>query len=157
MKDRREDERTVYLIVNPEGKRYVGVTKDLVSRLRQHMRAVSVVGHSLRHFGREMHRVFVLARLPKDEAFQFEQDAIEQCGSLWPHGLNYTAGGENPPAPKKGRAINSSESQIATGRVNFDRGRKLPKSPEHREKIRQARLRFWAQKRALESGQAMAA
>lgn len=83
----------LYLITSPSGKRYVGVTTNLSHRLWKHEHARSIIGNSLRKYGRSAHTIEVLIETDEDAAYELEKWAIAWYGSLAPAGLNVQIGG----------------------------------------------------------------
>ena len=83
----------VYRIIAPTGKSYIGVTINLAHRLWKHEHANTVIGRSLRKYGRDAHRIDVLVETTEEYAYELEPQLIELYGTLAPDGLNRQIGG----------------------------------------------------------------
>lgn len=89
----------VYLLVFPDGKKYVGATfATLESRLKSHRRDAKRPKHPVNHaWASAVPKVSVLSEMPqtKEELYAKEISAIERHGTLWPEGYNRTRGGNH--------------------------------------------------------------
>lgn len=86
----------VYLITS-NGREYVGVTANIRRRSKDHMKADSHVGRSMRAHGFD---IKILSHHDSHEAaFEEERFQILQRGSRYPGGLNHTAGGDGVVKP----------------------------------------------------------
>jgi hypothetical protein len=83
----------LYKITMPDGRAYIGVSKVLQIRVRNHRRSLHPIGVAIREVGFESVRVQVLARGARDYIYELEAKAIEIFGTRFPAGLNVSAGG----------------------------------------------------------------
>lgn len=74
------------------GMSYIGVTRHRVmARYSNHLRADNLVDRALRT---HKHSIKVIKIVPENELAEEEMRLIEEEGTLWPNGYNYTLGGE---------------------------------------------------------------
>ncbi len=167
------DEVVVYRLQFPGNKSYIGVTKHLKLRLKQHHdQNTQLVGSAVRKYGMENIIVSVLCRTDRDTAYLIEKRAIERLKALVPQGYNVDSGGPGCPAPIEATRKKMSESRKGSrngmfGRKHTDESklkmseaqRARPRAPhseetkrkisqsniETKQKTRQARLRRRAQ------------
>lgn len=109
----------VYRITSPSGKAYIGVTINLAHRLWKHEHANSLVGHSLRKYGREAHVIEALVVAAEDYAYELEPRLIALYGTVAPKGLNVQSGG-------------------------FSGMRGFRQRPETRQKVREIKREYYA-------------
>jgi hypothetical protein len=83
----------LYRITMPDGRAYIGVSKDMPTRLRNHRRSKHPVGLAIREAGFENVRPEILVRGERDYIYDLERRAIEAFETRYPKGLNVVAGG----------------------------------------------------------------
>lgn len=83
----------VYAITAPDGRSYIGVTTDVHRRIREHARAKTIVGRSLRKHGVDAHTVRTLLVAERDFAYEMEEKLVGAWGALAPEGMNALVGG----------------------------------------------------------------
>lgn len=133
------DEIIVYCLTAPNGKQYIGVTKNLDVRLGAHSRYQSPIGHAIRKYGLGSFRVAVLARTASySAAYEIERAEVDRLGTLCPVGYNLTTGGVG------GRSLcDETRAKIAAAQRGKTRG---PHSDEVRRKIAESVRRSWLQR-----------
>ena len=82
----------LYKITVPDGRAYIGVSKTLPLRLRNHRLSKHPIGIAIREAGFDI-TVQVLARGPREYIYDLETKAINVFGTRFPAGLNVAAGG----------------------------------------------------------------
>lgn len=88
----------VYLLTFPNGKCYVGITRDMKKRLREHIRNSTekrnaALFNAIRKHG--IPKMDAIAVVPTyEEAFAMEKAKIGELGTLAPGGYNMTEGGD---------------------------------------------------------------
>ena len=133
---------TLYKLLFPNGKSYIGITKYSVEhRIKIHIRASRsgkklAIYNAIRKYGEDSFEVQVLAMAHPDDLPRLEISAIREYGSFGINGYNLTAGGEGT----LGRSFTVSEetkakiSKTTKGRVG------KPISEETKQKLRDVNL-----------------
>lgn len=122
----------VYKHTSPNGKAYIGLTKDYKQRCKRHQmenngcRAFSsaIQKHGWGNFQHEI----LLFGLTKEEAVRHEKTCITLHKTITPGGYNLTTGGEHPVVSDETR---ERQSKALSG---------LKRTPKQIEKIRKAKL-----------------
>lgn len=146
-------EAEVYCLTAPNGKRYVGVTCDFRRRLREHLRARSVIGQALRKYGLGSFQIIILARTAtSEEALEIERREVDRLRTLSPGGYNVAKGGKGglkgrKVSPETLRRIKTAaqgqrngfygkhHSRMSREKIS-DAGTRLWLDPEHRDKMK---------------------
>ena len=136
----------LYCMVSPTGRRYIGVTNDLVYRLSLHRYGDGFIGRSIKKYGLGSHSVQVLAVGDAKYIFDLEKRAIENFGTLSPKGMNIAEGGQGA-----GRAAtslkHSYESRVKQSRTM--KGRPCNATVESRAKQGESLRLAWQTKPSL--------
>lgn len=153
----------IYAIIHQDsGRRYIGSSKAIEKRWRQHLRELGADSHHSAHlqrawnrYGCNAFRFVVLEQCGEDERLDREQAwltvtraanpehgfnilATAHCGAR-PHGKRDPAVGQKISAALKGRPLSEERKRkIGAAHLGKKRG---PHSPEHCERIRQASLK----------------
>lgn len=132
-----KDKWLIYKIVFPNGKNYIGLTKDLYNRISCHKRDASnkiqrPVYNAINHFGWdniEFHEIHTDIET-LEEANELEQEYIQQYNSYIKNGKGYncTEGGDGCSGNKK------SAEEIEAFR---QRSIEMWKDPDHRKKMKE--------------------
>jgi hypothetical protein len=83
----------LYQITLPDGRAYIGVSKNLPRRIQHHSRTASQIGEAIRQVGLENVSFRTLVRGSRDYIYALESKAIQAFNTRWPHGLNISTGG----------------------------------------------------------------
>lgn len=146
----------VYCLTCPEGKKYVGQSVDLNTRLRQHKHSPktggkSAVVNAIRNYGFDNFKVTILAEVEEktekerdDKLFQFEKHFVKEMNTIFPNGYNVSRGGQGNPGWKwdneyREKILKSRRKPI--GKINGMYGKKW--APEYREKVMESRKNFY--------------
>jgi group I intron endonuclease len=111
----------IYKIINPNGKIYIGASKDILKRWLVHYKYCCNIKSQIKlyrsfvKYGINNHIFEIIEEVDENVLFEIEKYWIKYYNSF-KKGLNLTEGGENPPLQNK------------------------PKSEKHKEKIRKAKL-----------------
>lgn len=123
----------------PSGRRYIGQSRDIDARLRQHQkgRETSVIGSAIRKHGWSEFESSILERCSVDLLNDREVYWISLMGSLSPDGFNLTTGGcQNKQVTDDVKAKISLHTQAAMTPEMLERRRQkqlgVPKSAEWR-------------------------
>jgi len=104
---------SVYHIMFPSGKAYIGVTSNLKRRLIQHRyNKKTPVGFAFSKYGSG--EVTVLAICDEDYAYDLERRAIEVLNTLAPQGYNLMEGGMGGRRMSEETCLKMSQSHIGT-------------------------------------------
>jgi len=147
---------SLYILCFPNGKLYVGITRQRVERrFQRHKRSTAPVGCALFKYGPENVRIVVLHRdRPWAEACELERFYIQEFGTrIEAGGYNLTDGGEgvlNPPTESRQRmsekAISSRKRQWQNStyrRRTIESVRRYWRSPLGRNRRTSANCRHW--------------
>ena len=145
-----EKNYTIYTITNPNGKVYIGQTKNLKERIRKHRADSSrciKLKNSINYYGWENHKLFVLfENLTKQQADECEIHLIDAWNTI-DNGLNILKGGSGLNAYWKGRKHSDKTKQkmrdsVTEERIQLIKNLHLGKkhSEEHKQKIVQSRV-----------------
>ena len=145
---------SLYEFSFPNGKSYIGISKDPVQRWKDHKREAEN-GHefavycAIRKYGWEnvLKRVLVVG--PREYIKSLEIAAISAFGTLSPGGYNVTLGGDLAPSliPENAEKIRQSklrhweDPEYRQSRVDWATGQKM--TLEQNERNRQAKLGHW--------------
>ena len=135
----------LYIITLPDGRAYIGVTKDIGRRFRVHCWGRrSAVNDAIKQVGRDKISLRTLAVGKRDFIFDLEQRAILTFGTRWPAGLNIADGGyggRDPLPITRAKLSASRKGQIASEETRLrlsiaHKGKTFPnrKSPQTRPK-----------------------
>lgn len=126
----------VYLLTFPNGKKYVGRTRQkLCRRLRDHACRVSLVGNAIRKCGADNVKCDILAEgLTLKMSGVFEKNSIENFNTLYPCGYNLTSGGDGV----------VSLSNVSRNKISESRSKRVMKDST-RKKLSKAMRRRWAE------------
>jgi group I intron endonuclease len=133
----------IYMVTNPEGKIYIGLSNDIQTRWARYkypcnFKTQKLLYRSIKKYGYESHKFEILEECSKDLLFDREIFWINQKQSYFYDnkniGLNLTKGGESPP---KQTGPKSAQHRKKISEAN--KGRKP--SPETIQKIKEARAR----------------
>jgi len=105
----------VYMLLFNSNKSYIGVSKNLKTRLRNHRTSRMLVGRAFRKYGEPKIKILYKGKLQKclDKEIQF----IREFDTLSPNGYNLTSGGEglfNPSEEVRMKLSNSAKNQDIT-------------------------------------------
>ncbi len=140
-----ENRAMLYRITASGGPGYIGVTNDIVYRLKQHLSSDTYIGRSLKKHSLGLHAVEVLLVGERGYVYEMECRAIAAFGTLSPGGMNMDAGGLGGNSPCE--EVRLKHSLATKGRpkpegfadkLRARRGEK--RSPEARERMRQVQL-----------------
>jgi hypothetical protein len=154
----------LYKITVPDGRAYIGVSKDLPSRIRHHRFSKYPIGVAIRAAGFENVRVQILARGARDYIYDLEAKGIEAFQTQAPNGLNQNAGGfgcrdplpetiekikagnrnrRNPLLAALNRSRRGQKKSSESVQKTADAHRGMKRSPETRAKLSEkAKLRL---------------
>ena len=87
-------EVSIYVAVGPDGRCYVGQTRDIQQRIRDHRRrrTCPALREAFKQFGFSAFRWRILANVPPTAANAAEAEAIDAMNSLFPNGYNILGG-----------------------------------------------------------------
>jgi len=84
----------IYCLIDPNGKKYIGQTYNIIDRLKRHLRADSAIGCALYEFEPINFKIKILHKTyDRKTANELEIVEIEQQNSLCPNGYNIAKGG----------------------------------------------------------------
>jgi predicted GIY-YIG superfamily endonuclease len=133
----------VYVITGQCGGRYVGVTGNLLKRIREHLKADSRVGRAMRKRGWRPRVVFHGSR---EDCLRREIELISELGTISPGGFNLTSGGDGV----VGEVPEVTEARSISMKV-------VMKDPERLALARECGVKLWFTKRKkIEEGMALA-
>lgn len=137
----------IYVAISPSGKKYVGLTNDLIKRIKDHFRNAKTrpkapFHFALRKYGQDIKFEVIKSGLSKEQAKEEEKKFIVHLNTFSPNGYNCTKGGDgasgrkgtlHPLFGKPGYWLGKKRPDIAEKIKSRDTGKKL--SEEHRQKI----------------------
>jgi len=113
---------------------YIGITKNLSSRFKQHSGADSIIGRAIRKYGKENFEFIVLENCSSyKDAGRFEKLYIQENNTLVPNGYNLAEGGHG------GSTFHSRESIKRCLQTKKENGT-LAHSEETKAKMRGQRI-----------------
>lgn len=83
----------VYKITAPSGKAYVGVTKNMKTRMTAHKASSMLIGDAIRKYGDQMQYDILCACEDRNHASKIEVGLIKSFNTKYPNGYNLTDGG----------------------------------------------------------------
>jgi hypothetical protein len=96
----------LYRILLPDGRRYIGVSKQPKYRMAAHYRAPTYIGAAMRLYGRNACRLEILCGGPRDYIYELEERAIKKFNTRYPAGCNRDSGGRVPERLPESIALN---------------------------------------------------
>jgi group I intron endonuclease len=122
----------VYVLHFPNGKRYVGISKNVTRRLKWHGERQSLVGNAIRKHGRP--EVQVLIECSTVDAKEIERRLISLWQTQAPRGYNITAGGDGLLSPTA-----ATRAKMSASHKGQDHWAGRKHRPETRAKMSAAR------------------
>ena len=140
------EEACVYLITNSvNGKKYVGVTKNIKTRMNSHashtIPTKAAIKNAIKKHGRENFTIEVIEEGSVDYCYEREPHWIAELNTLVPIGYNICTGGRGAKGltgEKNGMFGRRGDAHPHFGKPGYRRG--VPHSEETKAKMRAARL-----------------